>query len=155
MVAVVDTPETPRICEPNVVYIGEGVTFKGELAAPELVIIDGTVEGEVRARCARVGATGSLKGSVVVTDADIQGTVTDKLEVKQLLIVRSTGHIEAEISYGELQIEKGAIISGALSSTDLRSANSDQQGTKSKRMPAPPALELKRNTTNVSTSSIS
>ena len=109
----------------------------------------------MRARCARVGATGSLKGSVVVTDADIQGTVTDKLEVKQLLIVRSTGHIEAEISYGELQIEKGAIISGALSSTDLRSANTEQQGAKSKRLPAPPALELKRNTTNVSTSSIS
>src|SRR6266545_5613248 len=115
MAAAVDTPETSRACEPNVVYIGEGVTFKGELAAPELVVIDGTVEGEVRARCARVGATGTLKGSVVVTDADIQGSVSDKLEVKQLLIVRSTGHIEAEISYGELQIEKGAIISGALS----------------------------------------
>jgi cytoskeletal protein CcmA (bactofilin family) len=146
MVAISDASDNPKMCEPNVVYIGEGVTFKGELSAPELVIIDGAVEGEVRARSARVGATGSLKGSVIVTDADIQGTVSDKLEVKQLLIVRSTGHIEAEISYGELQIEKGAIITGALSSTDLRSSNADQQSAKAKR-PPPPTLELKRTTT--------
>jgi cytoskeletal protein CcmA (bactofilin family) len=148
-----DAGETPRTCEPNVVYIGEGVTFKGELAAPELVVIDGAVEGEVRARCARVGATGSLRGSVVVTDADIQGTVSDRLEVKQLLIVRSTGHIEAEISYGELQIEKGAIIAGSLSSTDLRSASGDQAAAKAKR-PTTPTLELKR-TVSPSTPSIS
>ncbi|HEY4919738.1 MAG TPA: polymer-forming cytoskeletal protein [Xanthobacteraceae bacterium] len=144
------TETTPRTCEPNVVYIGEGVTFKGELSAPELVVIDGAVEGEVRARCARVGATGSLKGSVIVTDADIQGSVSDRLEVKQLLIVRSTGHVEAEISYGELQIEKGAIISGALTSTDLRSANSDQPQNKAKRT-GPPTLELKRGSTTNNT----
>jgi len=144
MVALAEGPETTRTCEPNVVYIGEGVTFKGELSVPELVVIDGTVEGEVRARCARVGTTGSLKGSVIVTDADIQGSVSDRLEVKQLLIVRSTGHVEAEISYGELQIEKGAIISGALTSTDLRSANGDVPIVKAKRQ-LPPAFELKRN----------
>jgi cytoskeletal protein CcmA (bactofilin family) len=141
--ALAEATEAPKTCEPNVVYIGEGVTFKGELSAPELVVIDGAVEGEVRARCARVGATGTLKGSVVVTDADIQGTVTDRLEVKQLLIIRSTGHVEAEISYGELQIEKGAIISGALTSTDLRSANTDQPQSKAKRTGVP-TLELKR-----------
>ncbi len=138
--AVAEGTEAPKICEPNVVYIGEGVTFKGELSAPELVVIDGAVEGEVRA------ATGTLKGSVVVTDADIQGSVSDRLEVKQLLIVRSTGHVEAEISYGELQIEKGAIISGALTSTDLRSANPDQPQNKAKRT-GPPTLELKRTMT--------
>ena len=81
--AVAEGTETPKTCEPNVVYIGEGVTFKGELSAPELVVIDGAVEGEVRARCARVGATGSLKGSVIVTDADIEGSVSDRLEVKR------------------------------------------------------------------------
>ena len=143
MVAVADTPEAARACEPNVAYIGEGVTFKGDLAAPELVIVDGSVEGEVRAKCVRVGATGSLKGSVVVTDADIQGSVSDKLEVKRLLIVRSTGRIEAEISYGELQIEKGAVISGTLASSDQRAANNDQQVTRTKRTPTP-ALELMR-----------
>jgi cytoskeletal protein CcmA (bactofilin family) len=139
--------------EPKVAYIGEGVVFKGEIAAPETVIVDGSVEGELSARCVRVGVSGSLKGSITVTDADIQGTVTDKLEVKQLLIIRSTGRVEANVSYGELQIEKGAIITGAVSSTDVRSAKtSDQSMMRAKLAPVAPAtsaptLELKRTAT--------
>jgi cytoskeletal protein CcmA (bactofilin family) len=113
--------------EPKVAYIGEGVVIKGELSAPDTVVVDGLIEGELSARCVRVGVTGSLKGSVTVTDADIRGTVTDKLEVQQLLTVRSTGRVEASISYGELQIEKGAIIAGDISSTDVRSAKGSEQ----------------------------
>lgn len=106
--------------EPNVVYIGEGCIFKGALQAPEALIIDGTVEGDLTARSIRVGATGVVKGNIVVTEADIEGTVNEILEVKQLLTVRSTGRIEANVSYGELQLEKGAVIMGAFSSTDFR-----------------------------------
>lgn len=122
--------------EPNVVYIGEGCVFKGELQAPEALIIDGTVEGELTARSIRVGATGVVKGNIVVTDADIEGTVIEILEVKQLLTVRSTGRIEANVSYGELQLEKGAVIMGAFSSTDFRpDRKHSQQKEKDKDSP--------------------
>ena len=96
MDSVDDTTEKKP--EPKVAYIGEGVIFKGELSAPELVVVDGSVEGELSARCVRVGVSGSLKGTVTVTDADIHGTVSDKLEVKQLLIVRATGRVDANTS---------------------------------------------------------
>jgi len=121
--------------EPNVVYIGEGCVFKGELQAPEALIIDGTVEGELTARSIRVGATGVVKGNIVVTDADIEGTVIEILEVKQLLTVRSTGRIEANVSYGELQLEKGAVIMGAFSSTDFRPDRKHSQPPKEKDSP--------------------
>jgi cytoskeletal protein CcmA (bactofilin family) len=134
--------------EPKVAYIGEGVVFKGVLSAPEMIVVDGLIEGEVSARCVRVGVTGALKGSVTVTDADIQGSVSDKLEVKQLLIVRSTGRVEANISYGELQIERGAIITGDVSSTDVRSVKApDQSGMRAKLAPVAAVgqpVELKR-----------
>jgi cytoskeletal protein CcmA (bactofilin family) len=139
---------TEKKPDPKVAYIGEGVIFKGELSAPELVVIDGSVEGEVSARCVRVGVSGSLKGTVTVTDADIQGTVSDKLEVKQLLIVRSTGRVDANISYGQLQIEKGAVLTGELSSTDVRSKG-EHIAQRAKLAPVStttptPTLELKR-----------
>jgi cytoskeletal protein CcmA (bactofilin family) len=138
---------TEKKPDPKVAYIGEGVIFKGELSAPELVVIDGSVEGEVSARCVRVGVSGSLKGTVTVTDADIQGTVSDKLD-KQLLIVRSTGRVDANISYGQLQIEKGAVLTGELSSTDVRSKG-EHIAQRAKLAPVStttptPALELKR-----------
>jgi len=46
--------------------------------------------------------------------------VFEKLEVKCLLILRSTGRVDGNISYGLLQIEQGASIAGGLSSTEYR-----------------------------------
>ncbi len=110
-----------RPSEPNVAYIGEGVTVKGEISVPDIIVVDGIVEGELTARAIRVGPSGAIKGNIISTEADVHGTISEKLEVKQLLIVRATGRIDGNISYGEVQIEKGAVISGGFASTDFRS----------------------------------
>ena len=110
-----------RPSEKNVAYIGEGVSLKGEISVPDVFVVDGGVEGDVTARAIHVGPEGSVKGNIVSTDADIHGTITEKIEVKQLLTVRSTGRIEGSVSYGEVQIERGAVIAGTFSSTDFRS----------------------------------
>jgi len=107
--------------EQNVAYIGEGCVFKGVLQVPDSIVIDGVVEGDLSARSIKVGPSGALKGNIVATEADVQGTVSENLEVKQLLIVRVTGRVEGSVSYGELQLEKGAVITGSFSSTDFRS----------------------------------
>lgn len=139
--------------EPNVAYIGEGVTVKGEIAVPDILVVDGIVEGNLTARAIRVGPSGAIKGNIVSTEADVHGTVSEKVEVKQLLIVRSTGRIDGHISYGEVEIEKGAVISGEFSSTDFRSdkrqhVKIDQIQTKLERLkiasPTSPAPEPAR-----------
>jgi cytoskeletal protein CcmA (bactofilin family) len=107
--------------EPNVAYIGEGVAVKGEIAVPDILVVDGLVEGNLTARTIRVGPSGAVKGNIISTEAEVYGSVSEKAEVKQLLIVRSTGRIDGQISYGEVEIEKGAVISGQFSSTDFRS----------------------------------
>lgn len=104
--------------EENVVYIGAGVTLKGEISVPDLIIVDGTVEGDVTARAVSVGQTGVIRGKIVATEADISGSITDHIEIKQLLIVRSTGRAEGRVMYGEIELEKGAIVTGDLSATD-------------------------------------
>jgi len=113
--------DTFRPNEKNVAYIGEGVSLKGEISVPDVIVVDGGVEGDVTARAIHVGAEGSVKGNIVSTDADIHGTISEKIEVKQLLTVRSTGRIEGSVTYGEVQIERGAVIAGTFSSTDFRS----------------------------------
>ncbi|MEI7803977.1 MAG: polymer-forming cytoskeletal protein [Hyphomicrobiales bacterium] len=127
-----------RPSESNVAYIGEGVTVKGEISVPDIIVVDGTVEGDLTARSIRVGPSGIIKGNIVSTDADVHGSISEKLEVKQLLIVRATGRIDGNISYGEVQIEKGAVISGAFASTDFRSdkktAKVDQNQGKLERL---------------------
>jgi len=102
----------------NVAYIGAGVTLKGEISVPDLIVIDGTVEGDITARVVCVGQSGVVRGNISATEADISGWVTDHIEIKQLLIVRATGRVEGRVMYGEIELEKGAVVTGDLSATD-------------------------------------
>jgi cytoskeletal protein CcmA (bactofilin family) len=105
----------------NCAYVGEGCVISGRIEVPDSIVIDGIVEGDLAARSIRVGPTGSVKGNIVTTEADIHGSVSQSLEVKQLLTVRSTGRINGSVLYGELLLEQGAVITGEFASTDFRS----------------------------------
>src|SRR5271170_4833714 len=106
MSSVVDSmPDASRL------YIGEGVTIKGEISVPDTLVVCGSVEGDVSVGNLVVGETGVIKGRIIVAqNAEISGKVFEKLDVKCLLILRSTGRVDGNISYGLLQIERGASI---------------------------------------------
>jgi cytoskeletal protein CcmA (bactofilin family) len=105
----------------NRLYIGEGVTIKGEVAVPDTLVVCGTIDGDVSAGNLIVGETGTIKGRVTVAEnAEIYGRVAEKLDVKSLLILRAPGRVDGNISYGLLQIEQGASIAGGLTSIDRR-----------------------------------
>jgi cytoskeletal protein CcmA (bactofilin family) len=114
-------------------YIGEGVTIKGEISVPDTLVVCGTVEGDVSVGNLVVGESGVVKGRIVVSqNAEISGKVFEKLDVKCLMILRSSSRVDGNVSYGMLQIEQGASIAGGISSTDYRP---EQQQAK----PAAPA----------------
>jgi cytoskeletal protein CcmA (bactofilin family) len=101
--------------EPNTLYVGQGVCVKGDLLVPGIVVVDGVIEGNVNGRAVWVSPSGVVKGTIIVTEAEIHGTISETIEVKQLLIVHATGRVLGDVRYGELQLEKGAVISGTLS----------------------------------------
>ena len=110
-------PDTYRL------FIGEGVTIKGEIAVPDTLVVCGVIEGDVSAGNLLVCETGVIRGRIVVAEnAEIFGKVFEKFDVKRLLILRSTSHVDGNVSYGTLQIEQGASIAGGLSSAENRSA---------------------------------
>jgi len=109
------------IPDANRLYIGEGVTIKGEISVPDTLVVCGVLEGDVTVGNLVVGETGAIKGRITVAEnAEISGKVFEKLDVKCLLILRSTGRVDGNISYGLLQIEQGASIACGLSSTEYR-----------------------------------
>lgn len=110
-----------RKFEPDTIYVGEGACIKGYISAPNMLIVDGRIEGSVTGHAIWVGPSGEIKGKIVVDEAEIFGKISEKIEVKQLLFVHAAGQIVGEISYGELQLEKGAILSGTLSCNGLQS----------------------------------
>jgi cytoskeletal protein CcmA (bactofilin family) len=107
--------------DPSRLYVGEGVTIKGEISVPDTLVVCGTLEGDVTVGNLIVGETGVIKGRIVVAqNAEISGKVFDKLDVKCLMILRSTSRVDGNVSYGMLQIEQGATIAGGISSTEYK-----------------------------------
>jgi len=104
--------------EENVAYIGAGVTLKGEISASDLIVVDGAIEGDVSARVVQVGQSGVIRGNVSATEADVSGWVSNSIEIKQLLVVRATGRVEGKVTYGEIELEKGAVIAGDLTAIE-------------------------------------
>ena len=102
--------------ENSCAFFGEGVTFKGSIAAPEKIVVHGTVEGDVVARDLLVGPTGTIKGNVKVDQADIQGKVLQNIEARVCLSLRKSGRIEGSAVYGDIEIEKGGVLAGEVSS---------------------------------------
>ncbi|MFY9628093.1 MAG: polymer-forming cytoskeletal protein [Methylocystis sp.] len=116
--------------EKNVVYVGEGVKFTGVIHAQDTVVIDGTIEGEITCNRLVVGPGGVAEGAITVVDADIFGKIGTEISVKQLLIVRSTGRVEGKWCYGEIEVEKGGVLSGDAESTGFRAPDqkNDKEG---------------------------
>lgn len=117
--------------EANTLYIGENVTIKSAVVVSNTVVVDGLIEGEISAGNLLVSETGTIRGRIsVAQDAEIFGNVAERLDVKGLLVLRSTSRVDGTISCGNLKIERGATITGGISSTDHRAG---RQSPKSDR----------------------
>ncbi len=96
------------------IFIGTGVVFKGSINAPDQAIISGSVEGELVARDVLIGAAGVVSGNTQADFIEVKGELNQSVVTKNVLIVRSTGKVNGDVTYGELEIERGGKIKGTL-----------------------------------------
>lgn len=96
------------------VVIGEGVSINGVLKVPGRAVIHGDFQGELYADELTLGVGGKIAGKISVRQADVQGEIRDELVVAGHLIVRGSGRIQGQVSYGEVEVERGGNIQGAL-----------------------------------------
>ena len=75
----------------------------------------GTVDGDVESRDLIVGPNGTIKGNVRVDQADVQGKILEHIEARVCLSLRKTGRIEGSTVYGNIEIERGGVLSGEIS----------------------------------------
>lgn len=106
--------------EKNVVYIGEGVKIEGVITANDVVVVDGALEGEISCSQLIVGEHGVVTGTVTVSNADIYGKIGPNVTVKQVLVLRSSGRVEGKWTYGELEVERGGLLTGQAEASESR-----------------------------------
>ena len=109
------TAATP-VNRPNakrVLTVGPDIQMKGEISSCDRVVIEGMVDATMRdVHTVELAETGSLKGTAEVEDAEISGAFEGDLVVRGKLTVYSAGRVRGNVTYGEIEIQRGGQISG-------------------------------------------
>jgi len=95
-------------------FIGTGVTLKGDVDVPGAASVDGKFEGTLKAKTLIVGQTGHVSGQISVETAEIRGMVEDHLTVRNRLVLRSSGSLSGTIAYSKIMVEEGGSITGTV-----------------------------------------
>lgn len=97
----------------RVLTVGPDIQMKGEITSCDRVVIEGMVDATMRdVHTVELAETGSLKGTAEVEDAEISGNFEGDLVVRGKLTVYATGRIRGNVTYGEIEINRGGQISG-------------------------------------------
>ena len=95
--------------------VGKDIELKGEVKNCDLLVVEGTVEAVlVNTRSLEVTADGIFRGTAPVATAEISGLVEGDLLVEGHVFVRSTGIVNGNIEFGELEIERGGRVRGSM-----------------------------------------
>lgn len=89
--------------------IVEGTIIKGDISSPADFRLDGHLIGNFECKGKLViGPAGSVKGDIVCKNCDIEGKFDGKIQVVEMLNLKSKAIIHGEVICGKLAVEPGA-----------------------------------------------
>jgi len=93
--------------------VGKGTVFEGTVRADSDVRASGQVVGTLQVEGkAMIAESGSVDGEIIATNADIAGHVQGEIQVKELLVLKSTARVDGNIETDRLVVEEGAQFTG-------------------------------------------
>jgi cytoskeletal protein CcmA (bactofilin family) len=93
--------------------VGRDIELNGKISSCEKLVVEGKVEANItECREIEISETGTFVGEAEIEVAEISGAFEGTLNARDLLIVRSTGHITGTIRFGRLEVERGGRIEG-------------------------------------------
>ncbi|EKV32205.1 hypothetical protein C882_3269 [Caenispirillum salinarum AK4] len=107
-------PAEDRRSTENTLIVGPNIKLKGEIAACDTLVVEGTIEAEMDSHHIAIAKGGVFSGKVTVDTAEVAGSFDGNLTVRDRLLVRSTGRISGTVRYGALEVENGGRLAGTL-----------------------------------------
>lgn len=109
--------------------VGDGIKLKGEITACDRLIVEGHVEVTLNeTRMLEIKPSGKFIGSCEVEEAEVSGVYEGNLTVRGRLTVHAGGRVTGDINYGEIELERGAQITGKLGVRDQISHGATERG---------------------------
>lgn len=108
----------------RVLTVGNDILLKGEIATCDRLVIEGRVEAKLsEVHTVEIAECGSFKGTAEVEDAEISGVFEGDLIVRNRLVIYSSGEVRGNITYGEIEIERGGKLTGQIKTVAVGNAN--------------------------------
>ena len=109
--------------------VGRDIVLTGEIETCDKLIVEGRVEGEITdTRRLEIAETGRFKGRAEVEECVVSGACEGEITVAGLLTVLPKGRIKGTVRYAEIEMQRGARLSGEVEILTVRAVPS----------PAPP-----------------
>jgi len=108
-------PSSTSAMEPEhkKLIVGRDISLNGEIRTCDTLVVEGRVEAVLQdCKNIEIMGPGEFKGAAEVDVADISGRFDGDLTARQRLIVRAGGKVLGKIRYGQLEIERGGVLSG-------------------------------------------
>lgn len=93
-------------------FIGINSNFKGDINTKGTLRIDGTMDGNANADWVVLGEKAFHKGDIMARGIIVGGKVEGNLRAKEIVEIKSRGHVSGEISTNKLSIVEGAVFNG-------------------------------------------
>ncbi|MZR13240.1 polymer-forming cytoskeletal protein [Maritimibacter sp. DP07] len=93
--------------------LSSDLTIVGNLKSTGDILVEGTIEGDIRAHMLTVGETATVKGEVVADDVVVNGRIVGRLRGLKVRLT-STARVEGDIIHKTIAIESGAHFEGSV-----------------------------------------
>lgn len=98
----------------SAVYIGFETVIRGHLDVPGEVIVKGRFEGTLKASQLTVEENGSVSGHIRADKIIAYGRIDQELISTMFIHIHATGIVTGNVSYYDIEIEKGGKLEGVL-----------------------------------------
>ena len=109
-----DTASRPK---PPASVLSADLTVTGNLRTTGDIVVEGTVDGDIRAHLLTVGEGATIRGEIVADDVVINGRIVGRVRGLKVRL-SSSARVEGDIIHKTIAIESGAHFEGSVQRQD-------------------------------------
>lgn len=106
-------PSSAPKAKPPASTLSSDLTVVGNMRSTGDILVEGTIEGDIRAHMLTVGESATVKGEVVADDVVVNGRIVGRLRGLKVRLT-STARVEGDIIHKTIAIESGAHFEGSV-----------------------------------------
>ena len=122
--------------KPAASTLSSDLTITGNLNTTGDIVVEGEVDGDIRAHLLTVGETATIRGEIVADDIVINGRVIGRVRGLKVRLT-SSARVEGDIIHKTIAIESGAHFEGSVQRNDDPLAQGRSRGAEKAAAPQP------------------